>query len=127
MDMCPSQQKRWSRPSSPLLNSLQDTIIFQQIDIDSYVGEPVQGWINNNITIPIILCPPTLLIHPLCMFPGNWNTVHVHVNYVSNKVINIHCVQLSLNVSHLANPPTLHISKCGWKLKYSGTPLRRTL
>lgn len=52
MDVDPSQRNRWSRPLPPLINPLQDTITFQQIDIDSYICEPVQGY--NNIIIHVV-------------------------------------------------------------------------
>ena len=43
MDEENSQEKRWKRPPPPSLNPLIDTIVFQQLDIGSYVGEPMQG------------------------------------------------------------------------------------
>ena len=43
MDVENSQEKHWKRPPPPSLNPLTDTIVFQQLDIESYVGEPMQG------------------------------------------------------------------------------------
>jgi len=35
--------EKWSRPDPPDFNSFTDSLIFQQIDIDHYVGEPLPG------------------------------------------------------------------------------------
>lgn len=34
---------RWCRPDPPQIRSTSDTIVFQQIDIDHYIGENVEG------------------------------------------------------------------------------------
>lgn len=34
---------RWNRPNPPLIESKSDTVVFQQIDIDHYVGTTVEG------------------------------------------------------------------------------------
>ena len=44
-----SQEKRWPRPPAPSLNPLTDSVVFQQIDIDSYIGDPIQGDVYNSI------------------------------------------------------------------------------
>ena len=41
MDILP--ESRWSRPPVPPINPQLDLIIFQQIDIDSYISNPVRG------------------------------------------------------------------------------------
>lgn len=38
-----SSGRRWRRPDPPLIESKSDTIVFQQIDIDHYVGTAVEG------------------------------------------------------------------------------------
>ena len=34
---------RWRRPPPPPLNTEKDTLVFQQIDIDHYIGKPYPG------------------------------------------------------------------------------------
>lgn len=34
---------RWRRPEPPKINIKEDTLIFQQIDIDHYIGKPYPG------------------------------------------------------------------------------------
>jgi DNA polymerase delta subunit 1 len=46
---------RWCRPDPPLLSSAHDEVIFQQIDIDHYVGDPVEGMPGaRNGSVPIM-------------------------------------------------------------------------
>jgi DNA polymerase delta subunit 1 len=35
--------QRWSRPELPVFESSKDPIIFQQIDIDHYIGKPIDN------------------------------------------------------------------------------------
>ena len=42
-DLTSPQQQRWKRCPAPFLNPDVDSVIFQQIDIDSYTSEPVRG------------------------------------------------------------------------------------
>lgn len=35
--------KRWKRPAPPELKPSEDTLVFQQIDIDHYIGKPYPG------------------------------------------------------------------------------------
>lgn len=46
-----SQEKRWSRPSVPSINPSTDSIVFQQIDIDSYSGQPLEGNVTGIIHV----------------------------------------------------------------------------
>lgn len=34
---------KWSRPDPPKLNPQTDALIFQQIDIEHYIGQPLSG------------------------------------------------------------------------------------
>lgn len=46
---------RWSRPDPPALNAQQDALIFQQIDIEHYIGQPLHGMPGSQIgPIPIM-------------------------------------------------------------------------
>lgn len=38
-----SSSSRWSRPDPPSIDSTSDTVVFQQIDIDHYIGAAVEG------------------------------------------------------------------------------------
>lgn len=35
--------QKWSRPEPPKLNPQTDALIFQQIDIENYIGQPLSG------------------------------------------------------------------------------------
>ncbi|KFM62169.1 DNA polymerase delta catalytic subunit, partial [Stegodyphus mimosarum] len=46
---------KWARPQSPALNPSQDPVIFQQLDLDYYVGQPVPGMPGCNVgPVPIV-------------------------------------------------------------------------
>ncbi|XP_018620048.2 DNA polymerase delta catalytic subunit [Scleropages formosus] len=46
---------RWRRPQPPLLDSTADKLVFQQIEIDYYLGSPVDGMPGQNQgSVPII-------------------------------------------------------------------------
>lgn len=36
-------QIKWSRPDLPKLNPKSDAVVFQQLDIDHYTGQPMAG------------------------------------------------------------------------------------
>lgn len=40
---CPQQGRRWRRPDLPQITPARNTLVFQQIDIDHYIGETVKG------------------------------------------------------------------------------------
>ena len=42
-DMEVTRAKRWMRPSPPQIDPTKDNFVFQQIDIDNYVGKPLAG------------------------------------------------------------------------------------
>jgi DNA polymerase delta subunit 1 len=35
--------QRWARPALPIFNPKTDAVVFQQIDVDHYVGQPMAG------------------------------------------------------------------------------------
>ncbi len=37
---------KWSRPEPPKLDPQTDALIFQQIDIENYIGQPLSGILN---------------------------------------------------------------------------------
>ena len=46
---------RWCRPDPPQISSARDAVIFQQIDIDHYIGQPVEGMPGaRNGPVPIV-------------------------------------------------------------------------
>ncbi|XP_059054186.1 DNA polymerase delta catalytic subunit [Achroia grisella] len=46
---------KWSRPSPPDLNPKKDVLVFQQLDIDHYNGQPVQGMPGSQLgPVPIM-------------------------------------------------------------------------
>lgn len=46
---------RWARPEPPNLNNQQDSLIFQQIDIEHYTGQPLPGMPGSQIgPVPIM-------------------------------------------------------------------------
>nr|XP_006813424.1 PREDICTED: DNA polymerase delta catalytic subunit-like [Saccoglossus kowalevskii] len=46
---------KWGRPPAPLLNEKTDNIIFQQIDVDHYLGQPLKGMPGSTIgPVPIV-------------------------------------------------------------------------
>ena len=47
MELVNSQETRWQRPPPPLINPRRDSIIFQQIDIESYTAEAMAGTVSN--------------------------------------------------------------------------------
>lgn len=49
MELVNSQETRWQRPPPPLINPRRDSIIFQQIDIESYTAEAMAGTVSNII------------------------------------------------------------------------------
>ena len=46
---------RWCRPDPPQISPAHDEVVFQQIDIDHYIGEPVEGMPGaRNGPVPIV-------------------------------------------------------------------------
>lgn len=71
-DLTSPQQQRWKRCPAPFLNPDVDSVIFQQIDIDSYTSEPVRG-----MSGPRNGCVPILRMYGITM-DGNSVCTHVH-------------------------------------------------
>jgi DNA polymerase delta subunit 1 len=42
-DMKVDRIKRWQRPAAPPIDPTKENFVFQQIDIDNYVGKPLSG------------------------------------------------------------------------------------
>ena len=99
--MCPS---RWCRPDPPQLSSAQDEITFQQIDIDHYIGDPVEGMPGaRNGPVPIVR------MYGVTM-EGNSVCAHIHgflpyfyVPAPSESFANVDCDRLR----HLLNDAVL--------------------
>nr|XP_018906217.1 PREDICTED: DNA polymerase delta catalytic subunit isoform X1 [Bemisia tabaci] len=67
-----STNQKWSRPAPPDLDPKKDGIIFQQISLDSYTGEPVKGMPGSQLG-PV----PIFRIFGITM-EGNSVCAHVH-------------------------------------------------
>lgn len=44
---------KWSRPEPPKLDPQSDALIFQQIDIENYIGQPLSGIAKTFRYIPL--------------------------------------------------------------------------
>ena len=50
-----SQEARWKRPAVKIIQEEKDAIVFQQIDLDHYLGQPLQGMPGaQEGTVPIV-------------------------------------------------------------------------
>lgn len=50
-----STNSRWSRPPPPVMDSLKEKFIFQQIDVDNYNGQPMHGMPGSQLApVPIM-------------------------------------------------------------------------
>ncbi|CAH2267635.1 jg16926 [Pararge aegeria aegeria] len=67
-----STNVKWSRPAPPDFNSKKDALIFQQLDIDHYNGQPLQGMPGSQLG-PI----PIMRMYGVTM-EGNSVCCHVH-------------------------------------------------
>ncbi|KOB68271.1 DNA polymerase [Operophtera brumata] len=63
---------KWSRPPPPALNPKKDSLVFQQLDIDHYNGQPVQGMPGSQLA-PV----PIMRMYGVTM-DGNSVCCHVH-------------------------------------------------
>lgn len=90
---------KWSRPSPPDLDPKNDKLIFQQLDIDNYHGQPVQGMPGSQLG-PV----PIMRMYGITM-EGNSVCCHVHgftpyfyvtvpINFTESS-----CNELKLNLS----------------------------
>nr|BAO20824.1 DNA polymerase delta catalytic subunit [Thereuonema tuberculata] len=68
-----STSAKWSRPNVPTINSKTDTLEFQQIEIDYYVGKPLQGMPGNQSASVV----PIMRMYGVTM---NGNSVMCHVH-----------------------------------------------
>ncbi|XP_055374133.1 DNA polymerase delta catalytic subunit [Condylostylus longicornis] len=63
---------KWSRPSPPDIDPSKDALIFQQIDIENYIGAPIPGMPGSQI-------PPTPVVRMFGItMAGNSVCCHVH-------------------------------------------------
>lgn len=63
---------KWSRPPPPALNPKKDSLVFQQLDIDHYNGQPMQGMPGSQLA-PV----PIMRMYGVTM-DGNSVCCHVH-------------------------------------------------
>ncbi|KAG6450054.1 DNA polymerase delta catalytic subunit [Manduca sexta] len=63
---------KWSRPPAPALDPRKDSLVFQQIDIDNYNGQPIQGMPGSQLA-PV----PIMRMYGITM-EGNSVCCHVH-------------------------------------------------
>ncbi|XP_022785647.1 DNA polymerase delta catalytic subunit-like [Stylophora pistillata] len=46
---------KWSRPAAPKLNPTTESLIFQQLEVDNYIGKPLQGMPGSKVgPVPIV-------------------------------------------------------------------------
>lgn len=43
--------QKWARPDLPKINPKVDAVIFQQLDIDHYIGQPLAGMPGAQVSI----------------------------------------------------------------------------
>ncbi|KAJ0180423.1 hypothetical protein K1T71_003827 [Dendrolimus kikuchii] len=67
-----STNMKWSRPSPPTLNANKQKLVFQQLDIDHYNGQPIQGMPGSQLA-PV----PIMRMYGVSM-EGNSVCCHVH-------------------------------------------------
>nr|XP_021189577.2 DNA polymerase delta catalytic subunit [Helicoverpa armigera] len=67
-----STNMKWSRPEPPILDPRKDKLIFQQLDIDHYNGQPMQGMPGSQLA-PV----PIMRMYGITM-DGNSVCCHVH-------------------------------------------------
>ena len=91
-DVSVTRSSQWSRPDPPQISAGRDKVIFQQIDIDHYIGEPLEGMPGaRNGPVPIVR------MYGVTM-EGNSVCAHVHgflpyfyVPAPSESFTNEHC------------------------------------
>lgn len=49
------ENQKWSRPCMPFLDPDVDAVVFQQIDVDHYTGQPMPGMPGSQVDIIIFL------------------------------------------------------------------------
>lgn len=47
--------QKWARPDLPSLNPKIDAVVFQQMDVDNYIGQPMAGMPGAQVSLAIIL------------------------------------------------------------------------
>lgn len=47
--------QKWARPDLPPLNPQTDAVVFQQMDVDNYIGQPMAGMPGAQVSSAIIL------------------------------------------------------------------------
>lgn len=46
---------KWSRPAAPKLNPSSESLVFQQLEVDNYIGKPLQGMPGSKVgPVPIV-------------------------------------------------------------------------
>lgn len=63
---------KWSRPAAPIMDSKKDILVFQQLDIDHYNGQPIHGMPGSQLA-PV----PIMRMYGVTM-EGNSVCCHVH-------------------------------------------------
>lgn len=48
---------KWDRPPAPPLSPAKQSLIFQQLELDSYVGNPMHGMPGMRLQTPHQKCP----------------------------------------------------------------------
>lgn len=67
-----STNTKWSRPAAPIMDPKKDVLVFQQLDIDHYNGQPIQGMPGSQLG-PV----PVMRMYGVTM-EGNSVCCHVH-------------------------------------------------
>lgn len=67
-----STNTKWSRPTAPIMDPKKDTLVFQQLDIDHYNGQPIHGMPGSQLG-PV----PIMRMYGVTM-EGNSVCCHIH-------------------------------------------------